>query len=309
MKAKMAEFQDISDKIWRDPVRGSLDNITQKLEQRANSKQPMSEFSLAHENLSGIYLVNRTSKVGYQLINSDLYHTNLSNAHLFKLDLSGSSLMKADLTHANLHYVNFEGCNLLGANFNGAKIDKANWGNKISQEEQAEVATGLDNKNDLYEQAEEIYRNLRQTAEQQGLFEVAGSFFQKEMAMRRKQFKFYSFKRIFSKLVELFCGYGESPMRIVSFSLVLILIFATGYFFSGLSYGGELLSFNSQSDFTQNAKVYFSSLYFSVVTFTTLGYGDLTPIGFARALAALEAFMGSFTLALFVVVFVKKMTR
>ena len=48
---------------------------------------------------------------------------------------------------------------------------------------------------------------------------------------------------------------------------------------------------------------------YSVVTFTTLGYGDFTPVGLSRIFAAFEAFTGSFTLALFVVVFVKKMTR
>jgi len=39
------------------------------------------------------------------------------------------------------------------------------------------------------------------------------------------------------------------------------------------------------------------------------GYGDLVPIGAARPIAAFEAFTGNFTMALFVVVFVKKMTR
>jgi len=46
-----------------------------------------------------------------------------------------------------------------------------------------------------------------------------------------------------------------------------------------------------------------------VVTFTTLGYGDISPIGVTRFFATFEAFIGSFSLALFVVVFVKKMTR
>jgi hypothetical protein len=50
-------------------------------------------------------------------------------------------------------------------------------------------------------------------------------------------------------------------------------------------------------------------LYYSMVTLTTLGYGDFTPVGISRAIAAIEAFTGSFTIALFVVVFVKKMTR
>ena len=47
-----------------------------------------------------------------------------------------------------------------------------------------------------------------------------------------------------------------------------------------------------------------------MVTYTTLGYGDITPaLGVSRFLAAFEALIGGFTLALFVVVFVKKMTR
>lgn len=305
----MATTQPIADKVWQNPARGNIENITTELELRANSKKTMEGFSLARENLTEVNLVNRTSRHGYRLINSDLYRANLKNAHLFMLDLSGSSLMKADLTKANLHYANLEGCNLLGANFTNAKIEHVNWGNQITQEQQAQQATSLENKIDLYQQAEEIYRNLRQTAEQQGLFEIAGRFFQKEMVMRRRQLKPYSAKRMFSKLVDIFCGYGESPARVILFSLILIIIFATLYFFSGLSFSGDSLAFDKNSSLWENIKIYFSALYFSVVTFTTLGYGDLAPIGVARALAALEAFLGSFTLALFVVVFVKKMTR
>ena len=51
------------------------------------------------------------------------------------------------------------------------------------------------------------------------------------------------------------------------------------------------------------------AVYHSGVNFATLGYGDITPHGLARPIAAFEAFAGSFTMALFVVVFVKKMTR
>ncbi|WP_196139275.1 ion channel [Aliikangiella sp. G2MR2-5] len=303
------ESQDISDCDWQNPVREPIENLKAKLEQRASSKKPMEGFALAREDLRGINLVNRTSRDGYKLVNSDLYRSNLENAHLFKLDLSGSSLMKANLKNANLHYANLEGCNLLGVKLEGARIEHVNWGEEINQEAQAKMASSRENQIDLFQQAEEIYRNLRQSAEQQGLFEFAGHFFQKEMRMRRKQLPRFSFKRNFSKMVDLFCGYGERPIRVIVFSLMIILFFATLYFFSGLSFSGESLAFNSDVSPWENLKVYFSALYFSVVTFTTLGYGDLAPIGIARALAALEAFIGSFTLALFVVVFVKKMTR
>ncbi len=60
---------------------------------------------------------------------------------------------------------------------------------------------------------------------------------------------------------------------------------------------------------TDNALAFLNILYFSVATFTTLGYGDMSPVGISRLIAASEAFLGAFILALFVVVFVKKMTR
>jgi len=50
-------------------------------------------------------------------------------------------------------------------------------------------------------------------------------------------------------------------------------------------------------------------VYFSVITFTTAGFGDILPQGPIRALAATEAFVGAFSMSLFVVVFVKRMTR
>ena len=57
--------------------------------------------------------------------------------------------------------------------------------------------------------------------------------------------------------------------------------------------------------------------YFSVVTFTTLGFGDLYPnstqsflnIPWFRVAAALEALFGAFLMALFVVVASKRIMR
>jgi len=34
------------------------------------------------------------------------------------------------------------------------------------------------------------------------------------------------------------------------------------------------------------------SLYFSTITFTTLGYGDFSPTGWLKVLSAIEAFSG-----------------
>ncbi len=163
--------------------------------------------------------------------------------------------------------------------------------------------------NDYFEQAEEIYRDLRKAAEREGLFAMSGEYIRKELTMRRHQMPLYSYKRMVSKVIDVFCGYGEAPMRVIGFSMGLIMVCAMLYFFTGLSYDSQLHKFQVSNDFQTNFYLFFNCIYYSVVTFTTLGYGDFTPVGLSKVIAAIEAFTGSFTIALFVVVFVKKMTR
>lgn len=54
---------------------------------------------------------------------------------------------------------------------------------------------------------------------------------------------------------------------------------------------------------------FLNCLYFSFVTFTTLGYGDLHPVGITKTFATIEAFTGVFMLALFVLTMGRKMMR
>jgi len=55
---------------------------------------------------------------------------------------------------------------------------------------------------------------------------------------------------------------------------------------------------------------FFDCLYFSIVTATTLGYGDLRPRpGLFYFIASAEAILGSFMWALLIVVFARKYMR
>jgi hypothetical protein len=51
------------------------------------------------------------------------------------------------------------------------------------------------------------------------------------------------------------------------------------------------------------------SLYFSAVTFTTLGFGDFSPTGFGRVLATVEAALGVTLFAVLVFVLGRRATR
>lgn len=296
---------------WHDShIDKSNDNIKQQVEQWAAAGKPLDGFQLARTDLEDIDLVNRGCKDGYQCRGADFYRANLSDAHFFGLDLRGSSLMKAKLVGANLHCAKLGGCNLLGAELARAKLENIEWGQYLKQELEAKQSRRQRRSQQaaqLYQEAEEVCRNIRKQCEKQGLFEMAGDFFKREMRFRRYQMPRFSTKRIISKLVDLFCGYGEDPLRVVGFSIFLIVVCALAYFF--LDTTGAHPIYEGVTGWQFYVLEFFNSLYFSVVTFTTLGYGDISPVGVARFIAACEAFLGSFTMALFVVVFVKKMTR
>ncbi|MDX1342060.1 MAG: pentapeptide repeat-containing protein [Reinekea sp.] len=298
--------------FWHDPTQEKTDpKYSQELEALARSGHSLEGFALKGANLEGINLVKRGEHKGYDLRYVDLYRADLHGAHLFMADLRGASLMKANLCDANLHYTNLKDVNLLGTKLTGAKIENVIWGEKLLQEQRAEDALKENNLSlayDYLEQTEEICRNIRNVAAHQGLVDMAGHFFHKEMTAKRKQHPKWSVKRAISKFVDLTCGYGERPMNVIYFSWTVILFTSIAFYFFGVLEQGQLIRWNSVSD-NGIVKDMLTCLYYSVVSFTTLGYGDIIPVGYSRFFAAAEAFTGSFTLALFVVVFVKKMTR
>ncbi|KXF82180.1 ion channel [Enterovibrio coralii] len=299
--------------FWHDenaPKDG--DDVKPRLEEYAKRGGLLRGIVVKRADLRDVNLVKHGPGGGYDLSYANFYRSNMTNAHLFNAKFDNGSLMKADLHDANIHCASFINCNLLGVKLTDTKIDNIKIGHTLQQEAEGRIAEkqrDMEKALDLYEQSEEIYRDLRKASEAQGIFTMAGYFLQKELTMRRFQMPMYSTQRAMSKTVDLFCGYGESPIRVIFFSLALILLCAIIYFYMGIQYAGEYVGYAASQSLESNFWAFSDCLYYSVVTFTTLGYGDFIPIGMSRLVAATEAFTGSFTIALFVVVFVKKMTR
>ncbi len=95
-------------------------------------------------------------------------------------------------------------------------------------------------------------------------------------------------------------GYGERPLNALKASGLVIALFSLfSWFCGGIQHAKEVKRLSSFLD----------HLYFSFVTFTTLGYGDFRPVPGLRLLFGFEAFLGAALMATFIVGLTRKYMR
>lgn len=125
------------------------------------------------------------------------------------------------------------------------------------------------------------YRTFKRIYQGQGEDDIAKSFFIRENEYIRKGLKGWAY---FTKsLSYYYWEYGSKPHRIIYFSIFIILSFGVIYWLEK-----DLISANTAyKNFSLG-----DSLYFSTITFTTLGYGDFSPTGWLKVLSAIQAFSG-----------------
>ncbi|CCK76821.1 hypothetical protein OLEAN_C26450 [Oleispira antarctica RB-8] len=115
--------------------------------------------------------------------------------------------------------------------------------------------------------------------------------------------------KIVLSILRVLSDYCQNPKKVAFWAFILILLSALLYGFSGITPSGSC----AQTFFTSGKnlfRVFFDSIYFSIVTFTTLGYGDFSPSNdFSRFVANIEALGGLFFTSLFLVSIVRKYGR
>ena len=167
-----------------------------------------------------------------------------------------------------------------------------------------------------FNQLETIYRDLKQNMQNHGDYDTAGEFYYREMEMRRKQYKILSPRWCKQNTLRLLCGYGERPLRVIGMAIIIVIFSAFLFQYWGIVMGEhtteeQIIDYDLNLAFPtwNGVKDYLQCLYYSFVTFTTLGYGDVHPIGCSKIIACAESFTGAFFIALFVLVFGRKMLR
>ena len=266
------------------------------------------EKHLSQADLSGTQIfdanLENAELVGSDLSGSDLTHCNFKGADLTRARIANSRLWNTDLTGANLSEADLRGSDLWNARLFNSKIWHADFkdARSLSMSNFLKGAhrggAKIDESGILA--AEESYRVLKNYFLQNGMYNDASWASYKEKTMERlilkKNGDFHYLPSLFMSLV---CGYGEKPHRIVFAAIFAIFFFTFLFYFSS----------GIQSTIDPSYVIRWSDyLYYSTVTFTTVGYGDFIPraSSFFRLSAAFEAFLGVFLTGLFIFTLARK---
>lgn len=262
------------------------------------------------------------------LWDSELQHTNLYDSDFDEADLREANLQYADLEDASLVGTDLRSADLRNTRlyqtyFSDVRINSdTEFGDTCIYENPDELDDDWDDRWDATptEAAVWTYRRLQDLHEKYALTERARHYhIRKEEAEKKRHREEGNWKEWAIYAINGFLSrHGERPWRVVRISLYVIAVWSLFFLLSGIrvpedfsgtrTVGLELFSGISVPEpfggtLVAGLDQVATSVYFSVVTFTTLGYGDLQPAtGFAQALATIESFLGALLMAYLVFV-------
>ncbi|AEH36675.1 pentapeptide repeat-containing protein [Halopiger xanaduensis] len=312
---------------WRDADRCLWHTETVVPTPAYEEHAPTAGERLDGANFREATLSDTSFLAGCSLVEADFTDAVLDGADLSETDLRRATFRDVDahgtsFRAANLHDAAFVFADLRGADFRDARLYRAaltdvrlnletEFGDRTVYEDEFAAATGDDTMAQA-DSAQWVYRELQRVYAENAFPERVHAYYLREKNFRRRHaWRTGSYLRAI-KLAgsRWIMHYGTSPWRVVATSLLLIVVCAGLYPLTG---GVKEVGTDSAVTYAIEdpadtpgrvlVRAFLKSLYFSVVTFATLGYGDIQPVGqWARAIASVETLLGSLLMALLVFV-------
>jgi len=246
-------------------------------------KADLTESFLTGVDFSGAYLAEAEFK------NADLRGTNLQRVDFTGADLYAANLSNADLTGANLSDANINLANFSHANLALANLIGVRYGNFNSTRGHFLGIRGLDS----------CYGNaifVRDAKDRDYLDTMEHNIEQEPSPKKRrlKELSFSAWMRI---------DYGRSMTKPFIYAIILSFLFGVIYLFDMTLEWGLM-------DYSGSAQSLITPFYYSIVTYTTLGFGDITPQHWlGEIIVVIEVILGYTTLGLLLSILANRVAR
>jgi len=257
----------------------------------------LSHADLSDANLQGAKLVEADLGIavlsGTRLMEADLTDANLEGAVLVDANLEGAILYRAKLDEADLFGARLDGTDLSNADLRNANVAGISYDRRRMRGKYAGVNAALCFGNALF----------RRDAQDQDYIDTLEDTWTR--AWQTKRTVRAGLWRTWLFFWRYAMDYGRGLGRVAIGAIAFALFFGAVYWISEMA-GTPML----YSDPTRVPDWWFTSFYYSIVTYTTLGFGDVTPqSGTGQLLVTIEVILGYITLGMLVAILAQKVAR
>ncbi|OUS08140.1 hypothetical protein A9Q96_01355 [Rhodobacterales bacterium 52_120_T64] len=259
------------------------------------------DFSKAFMREAALYKADFSNAILQEadLSDADLSSTNCQGADFRGATLKGVNFDSADLrganfSHADLRGANFTGANITGAKFHFARVSDAN----VTHTEYGTVKDMVG----LYYGIRGIdatYGNaifVRDAKDQDYIDTLYEAILRKPHGFIRK------LDLVLFRAWGLI-DHGRSLIKVAFYAFIIATFYGLIYLMD-MTYNWQIM------DYSNSAQTWFTPFYYSVVTYTTLGFGDVTADSlFGEIFVISEVILGYFTLGLLLAILANTIAR
>lgn len=170
-----------------------------------------------------------------------------------------------------------------------------------------------------YLEASNSFRNAKMAYEKEGIYDQASSMYIKEKNSIRLDMKINKgspLRYIWLTVWKYTSNYGENPLWFIGWVAAIVLVFAIIYM-PVMPDWWPSITFKEYPYHDWNSGIvdgaFFNivtAIYFSIVTFATLGFGDISPISITGKIATIsEVLLGYMMFSTLITLVARKMTR
>ena len=266
-----------------------------------HAKLEKADLSGANVSYAGLYKAKLSSATmtavnlqGADLTEADLSLADLRGANLKGANLTGANLCNADLSNADLRDACLSSANVTGASFRTANIEGANvtgivYGGFKDMRGGYLGIRGLDT----------VFGNalfVRDAKDQDYIDTLESSILALPIGYTK------TIEILMFKAWGLF-DHGRSLLKVGIYAFLIATLYGVIYSFDMRLHWGMM-------DYSNSAQSWFTPFYYSMVTYTTLGYGDVTAENvYGEILVISEVVLGYFTLGLLLSIIANTIAR
>ncbi len=271
-------------KLFRTKLRGA------SLERAILNNAELTGADLSNADMEDVVAIHagfgKANLQGANLFNAKLDGSTLTMANLHKADMRAASLKGVRMREADLIEVDFTSADLRDADLSLSNVEGANFTNADLRRARVRLVKG-------FEKANWIGVDIRD-------INFSGAYLMRRFILDQNFLEEFRRRSRLSALLYylwwITSDCGRSMLRWCLCTLILVIFFGWLYSLVGVDYGEH--------------KTWLSPFYYSVVTLTTLGYGDVVPASTeAQIIAMIEVITGYIMLGGLLSIFTNKMAR